>query len=160
MAIRRIKEDEIDSCADILADTQIGRTYYPGIKVIKMLLKKASKNDEVYVYENDEGNISGFAWFTLRGAFASYPYLHVIAVSNHEQKKGIGGSLLEFYEQSALKAFRTYSTKSYLVTADFNDNAYDFYKRRGYTQIGTIASLFKSGVNERLMYKEVSREND
>lgn len=159
MEIRCCTDSDIGQCIEILADTEIGKTYYPNKKIIKHLLENALKNDCFDVCVNQNNEVIGFVWYSLKGAFAFYPYLQIIAVSSSHRGEGTGRMLLEHYEQSALKLLKTFSTKSYLVTADFNDSAYDFYIRKGYRQIGTIASLYKKGVDERLMFKDIRRES-
>lgn len=64
---------------------------------------------------------------------------------------GIGRKLLEFFEDTSVK----FSNKLFLVVADFNPKAKELYLRMGYKEIGIIPGLYKKGVNECLMMKEL-----
>ncbi len=92
----------------------------------------------------------GFIWFTLAGAFHSYPYLHIIAVKEEFRGLGIGRKLLAYFEESVF----TDASKVFLVVADFNPEAKRLYERLGYRQVGEIPGLYKAGVTEYLMMKE------
>lgn len=156
MIIRIATKEDIACCSDILSNSKIGKTYYPTKKIIAHALEKALENDVVYVSENEDGKITGFIWFTLNGAFASYPYLHIICVSKDCRHTGIGKELLSFYEHYCLEKTKKFASKSYLVVADFNNNAYNFYLNKGYKQVATLDSLFRNNVTEKLMCKEIN----
>lgn len=47
------------------------------------------------------------------------------------------------------------NSKLFLVVADFNPRAKNLYKSIGYKEIGSIPDLYKKGVTEFLMMKEI-----
>jgi ribosomal protein S18 acetylase RimI-like enzyme len=157
MNIRLATQEDIPRCSEILNDSKLGRTYYPNSKVIKYSLSQALKGDYIYVSEDEMGKVTGFIWFTLKGAFASYPYAHIMCVDKAYRSMGIGKRLLEFYEQCCLKKTKKLVSKAYLVVADFNERAYNFYVKKGYKQVATLDSLFKNNVTEKLMCKEINQ---
>lgn len=141
----------IDDCVIALRKSELGRVYFPeDNKAIKTIEEGISKK-EIFVAISSEGICLGFIWFIPNGAFHSFPYLHIIAVKEEFRSMGIGRMLLKFFEDSTVK----FSNKLFLVVADFNPKAKELYLRMGYKEIGIIPGLYKKGVNECLMMKEL-----
>ena len=91
----------------------------------------------------------GFTYIIPKGAFHSFPYLHIIAVKEDYRDRGIGKALLDFSESIASKM----ADKLFLVVADYNPDAKRFYERNGYQQVGEISNLYRPGIAEYLMTK-------
>ena len=106
------------------------------------------ETEEIYVAMS-KGCCLGFFWFVYRGAFHSYPYLHIIAVDEASRGSGVGTKLLDYYEQLVLSEY----SKTFLLVADFNPRAKKLYESRGWIQVGAIQGLYKPGVTEYLMVK-------
>ena len=141
----------LDDCVIALRKSELGRVYFlEDDKAIKAIDEGISKK-EIFVAVNSEGICLGFIWFILKGAFHSFPYLHIIAVKEEFRSMGIGRILLKYFEDTTLK----FSNKVFLVVADFNPKAKELYQRIGYKEIGIIPNLYKKGVNECLMMKEI-----
>ncbi|MFZ5968343.1 MAG: GNAT family N-acetyltransferase [Bacillota bacterium] len=85
------------------------------------------------------------------GAFHGFPYLHIIAIKEEFRNLGIGKELLDYFEKVVAQ-----SSKVFLVVADFNSKAKQLYEKCGYKEVGVIPNLYKSGVTEYLMMKELS----
>lgn len=100
---------------------------------------------------NEKNECVGFVWIILNGAFHSFPYIHIIAVKEEFRNLGIGKILLKFCEETFAKE----SSKLFLVVGDFNLGAKRWYESIGYKEIGVIPSLYKKGINECLMMKEL-----
>jgi ribosomal protein S18 acetylase RimI-like enzyme len=47
--------------------------------------------------------------------------------------------------------------KVFLVVADYNPDAKRFYERNGYQQVGKIPDLYRPGVTEYLMVKDLKK---
>ena len=92
----------------------------------------------------------GFIWYIPKGAFHSFPYLHIISVKDAYTSKGIGKELMNFVEELAFLS----ADKIFLVVADFNPEAKRFYDKMGYQQVGEIPSLYRKGITKYLMMKE------
>ena len=92
----------------------------------------------------------GFLFYLPKGAFHSFPYLHLIAVKEEYRSKGIGKKLLDFLEETVF----VNNSKIFFVVADFNPEAKRFYERNGYRQVGEIPNLYRKGITEYLMMKE------
>ena len=95
-----------------------------------------------------------FTYIIPKGAFHSFPYLHIIAVKKEYRNKGIGKALLEYSENIANEV----ADKLFLVVADYNPDAKRFYERNGYQQVGEIPNLYRPGVTEYLMAKDLKSD--
>jgi len=47
--------------------------------------------------------------------------------------------------------------KFFLVVADYNPDAKRFYERNGYRQVGEIPNLYRPGVTEYMMEKDLKK---
>ena len=61
----------------------------------------------------------------------------------------IGKALLDYSERITSEM----ADRLFLVVADYNPDAKQFYERNGYRQVGEIPSLYRPGVTEYLMAK-------
>lgn len=136
-------------CSKILANSDIGRVYFDALQDIEDSLKQGIETEEVYVSLDEHGECLGFFWFVYRGAFHSYPYLHIIAVDEASRGWGVGSMLLDCYERLVLSEY----SKTFLLVADFNPRAKKLYESRGWIQVGAVPGLYKPGVTEYLMVK-------
>ena len=92
----------------------------------------------------------GFTYIIPKGAFHSFPYLHIIAVKEEYRNKGIGKALLDYSEKIAYEM----ADRFFLVVGDYNPDAKRFYERNGYQQVGEIPNLYRLGITEYLMVKD------
>jgi ribosomal protein S18 acetylase RimI-like enzyme len=150
IAISRADESHIRDCVAALAHSELGRVYFPSEENALASLAEGVAQDEVFVAVDEAGESVGFIWFIPRGAFHSYPYLHVIAVKDGHRGEGIGQKLLQFFEEGVFED----SAKAFLVVADFNPDARRLYERLGWRQVGAIPGLYREGVTECVMMKE------
>lgn len=151
ISIIKAENKHLVDCKIALQNSELGRVYFSKeYRIIEALSEGISKR-EIFVAINNEGNCVGFIWFILNGAFHSFPYLHIIAVKSEYRTLGIGRKLLQYFEKETCKN----SSKVFLVVADFNPKAKQLYESVGYKEIGIIPSLYKKGINECLMMKEV-----
>ena len=138
-------------CNVALLKSEIGRVYFAEEdKAFKSLSEGVSKG-EIFVAIDKDGTCLGFVWFILNGAFHSFPYLHIIAIKEEFRNLGIGKKLLKHFEEITSKN----SSKLFLVVAEFNCKAKQLYQSIGYTEVGLIPNLYKKGVTECLMMKEI-----
>ena len=85
--------------------------------------------------------------------FTVSPYLHIIAIKEEYRGKGIGKALLDYSEKIACEM----ADRLFLVVADFNPDAKRFYERNGYQQVGKIPNLYRPGVTEYVMAKDLKK---
>ncbi len=141
-----------EDCVQALHKSELGRVYFPDEEKARRAVLEGYSKGEFYLAINKEECL-GFLWYLPNGAFHSFPYLHIIAVKEQYRGCGIGKKLLGFFETVISQD----SEKAFLVVADFNPRAKQLYESIGYREIGIIPNLYKQGVNEHLMMKEIRR---
>lgn len=151
ISIIKAEEKHLYDCKVALINSELGRVYFSEQDKAVRALKDGISKGEISVAINDEGKCLGFIWIILNGAFHCFPYLHIIAVKEEYRNLGIGKQLLKYFEEVTHK----YSSKVFLVVADFNEKANKLYESIGYKEVGVIPNLYKSGVTEHLMMKEI-----
>lgn len=78
------------------------------------------------------------------------PYLELLALLPPFQRKGIGGMLLERFEQEA--ASRE-ARNLFVCASSFNENALRFYRRHGFQDAAVLPGLVAQGYDEVLLRK-------
>jgi ribosomal protein S18 acetylase RimI-like enzyme len=153
MDINIIKADRryLDDCKIALMNSELGRTYFADEKKALNTITEGITKEEIFVALNDEDICIGFIWVILNGTFHSFPYLHIIAVKDEYRNLGIGKKLMEYFEKVVSEG----CSKVFLVVADFNPKAKQLYQRIGYNEVGKLPNLYKNGITEYLMMKEL-----
>ena len=141
--------DYINECENILLNSELGIRYFSQNGSARKTLEDGFVKEEIYVALDINNNCMGFIWFLLKGAFHSFPYLHIIAVKEENRKLGIGKELLKFFEEVCFIDY----TKLFLVVADFNIDAKRLYESIGYVEVGILPNLYREGITEYLMMK-------
>lgn len=77
----------------------------------------------------------------------------ILAVKEEYRNRGIGKALLDYSERIAHEM----ADKFFLVVADYNPDAKRFYERNGYRQVGVIPNLYRPGVTEYMMEKDLKK---
>ena len=146
-------EQHLKDCKDALCQSTLGERYFfsPGSAEIAIL--EGLRQEDLHVAFIGEECV-GFTYIIPKGAFHSFPYLHIIAVKKEYRNKGIGKALLEYSENIANEV----ADKLFLVVADYNPDAKRFYERNGYQQVGEIPNLYRPGVTEYLMAKDLKSD--
>jgi len=139
----------LEDCKEAVLHSKLGQVYFDAETNLLSDLANGMENEELFVAVGDDGACQGFIWFVLKGAFHSFPYLHIIAVKEAFRCQGIGKQLLDFFEETVFVD----SSKIFLVVADFNPEAKQLFESLGYKQVGEISGLYKDGVTEYLMMK-------
>jgi len=139
----------LSECEQAISSSVLGEKYFSAPGSARNAVLEGLEHDNLYVAMAD-GVCAGFFYVIPKGAFHSFPYLHLIAVRESFRRKGVGKVLLDYAENIAFAA----SDKIFLVVADFNPDAKRFYERNGYRQVGEIPSLYRQGIAEYLMMKE------
>lgn len=154
MEIKIIKAESRyqEDCIFALQHSELGRVYFPDEEKARRAIEEGFSKGEFYLAVNREECL-GFLWYIPNGAFHSFPYLHIIAVKEQYRGCGIGKRLLSFFETTISQT----AGKAFLVVADFNPRAKQLYESIGYREIGVIPDLYKPGVNECLMMKELNK---
>ncbi|MBR5088916.1 MAG: GNAT family N-acetyltransferase [Ruminiclostridium sp.] len=140
----------IDSCVEILQNSDLGKRYFSDHEKAADMLSYAVAQKNLYVALNENENCLGFIYYMTHGVFGSYPYLHIIAVKEGYRSCGIGKQLMKYFEDNASDSF---SEKYFLTVDDFNPKAKKLYENLGYKCVGELPDFYKKGINCFLMMK-------
>lgn len=153
MDINIIKAEKkyLMDCVIALQNSELGRVYFQDEDKAKKAIEEGMSKEEIYIAIDNNSRCIGFIWVIINGAFHSFPYLHIIAVKEEYRSLGIGKKLMQYIEETVLQK----PSKIFLVVADFNPRAKQLYLSTGYKQVGVIPDLYKKGVTEYLMMKEL-----
>lgn len=143
--------EHLNDCVLALQNSELGRVYFSQENKASLAISNGISNQEILVAIDNKGLCLGFIWFIRNGAFHGFPYVHIIAIKEEYRNLGIGNELLNYFEKVVAQ-----SSKIFLVVADFNPNAKRLYEKCGYIEVGVIPNLYKSGITEFLMMKEIS----
>lgn len=143
------RKKHINECEKSLVKSDLGKIYFSEANSARNALLEGLKKRELFIVLNESKEFIGFYWIINKGAFHSFPYLHIIAIKEEYRGKGFGKTILKSIED---KSFKQYS-KIFLVVADFNPRARRFYLGLGYKEVGVIPDLYKKGILEHIMMK-------
>lgn len=144
---------DVEACASLVARDALMRRYGYGAAAARRDLAAAlaDAGHELLIARGEEGELLGFAWLVLRGAFARSAYLKLIVVDTTAARRGVGRALMEALEARHLRP----AGLMLLCSAD-NDGAAAFYRRLGYAQVGRIPEYTGAGRDELIFYKAAS----
>ena len=145
-------EQHLKDCRDALSRSTLGEKYFSSPGSAEDAILEGIRQRNLYVALIGEECV-GFTFIIPKGAFHSFPYLHIIAIKEEYRGLGVGKALLDFSESIASEM----ADKLFLVVADFNPDAKRFYERNGYRQVGEIPNLYRPGITEYLMAKNVKK---
>ena len=145
-------EQHLKDCKDALCRSALGEKYFSSPGSAENAILEGIRQGNLYVALIGEECV-GFTYIIPRGAFHGFPYLHIIAVKEEYRDRGIGKALLDHSERIALEM----ADKLFLVVADYNPDAKRLYERIGYRQVGEIPNLYRPGITEYLMVKNLKK---
>ncbi len=143
-------ERHLKDCRDALCRSTLGEKYFSAPGSAENAILEGIRQGNLYAALIGEACV-GFTYIIPKGAFHSFPYLHIIAIKEETRGQGVGKALLDHSERIASEM----ADKLFLVVADFNPDAKRFYERNGYQQVGEIPNLYRPGITEYLMAKNL-----
>lgn len=96
---------------------------------------------------------AGFVLFTPEPVFARGGYLRALGVAPAFRGQGVGRKLLSFAEQQTAKR----ALHFFLCASSFNRGAQAFYRKCGYTKVGTLPGFIIPGASEYIFWKRLVR---
>ena len=145
-------EQHLKDCKDALCRSALGEKYFSSPGSAENAILEGIHQGNLYVAFIGKECV-GFTYIIPKGAFHGFPYLHIISIKEEYRGRGIGKALLDYSERIALEM----ADKFFLVVADYNPDAKRFYERNGYQQVGEIPNLYRSGITEYLMVKNLKK---
>ncbi len=145
-----MKRSHIKACDDIVAASEPWKTLRE-----KVDFRQAITARQAYVCIRRTSNgaeTAGFILFAPGPVFARGGYLRAIGVAPALRGRGLGGTLLAFAE----KAVSRQAICLYLCVSSFNRKGQRFYKKHGYTRVGTLPGLISPGASEYIYWKRLA----
>ena len=152
--IRGMTKEEVPEIATMIANSTMGELYFESnsFKIEDILVN--ARRDESVLVAVVEDKVVGFIWYDLNGVFRIHPYVHLHFVRTDMRGQGVGKSLLQAFETNALAV----SKKTFLAVAEFNYRASGLYEKEGYKYMGSIPGLYREGVAENLLMKQIEKD--
>jgi ribosomal protein S18 acetylase RimI-like enzyme len=145
-------EQHLKDCIDALCRSVLGERYFSSPGSAENAILEGIRQGNLYIALIGEACV-GFTYIIPKGAFHSFPYLHIIAIKEEYRAQGVGKALLDYTERIASEM----ADKLFLVVADYNPGAKRFYERNGYQQVGEISNLYRTGITEYIMAKDLKK---
>ena len=111
-------EQHLKDCRAALCRSTLGERYFSSPESAENAILEGIRQENLYVAFVGEECV-GFTYISPKGAFHSFPYLHIIAVKEEYRNRGIGKALLNYSENIAHEM----ADKLFLVVADYNPAA-------------------------------------
>jgi len=135
----------IPACDDIVAASEPWQTLREEVD-----FQTAVKQKQAFV-ALIEGAVAGFVMFTPEPVFARGGYLRAIGVAPAIRGFGVGKLLMSFAEKTTAKSSRNL----FLCVSSFNREAQAFYRKCGYSRVGTIPGLIRNNASEHILWKRL-----
>ena len=151
--VRKMDRRHVELCACIVGRLDLFRQYaFSAETCQRLLLAELERQTTCLLVAQDENKeVTGFAWFVPRGGLDRSGYLRLIAVDPEVAGLGVGQALLLELERRYLKP-----AGILVLASEGNAAAHRFYENMGYTQVGSIPEYVQPGLDERLYYKAPS----
>ncbi len=144
------KKEHINDCIEALIKSDLGEKYFTDEEKAYNGVYEFVEAGTLLVALDKDNTCVGFMGYIPKGAFHSFPYLHIIAIKEEYRNKGIGKKMMNHFEEMMF----INSSKIFLVVADFNPKAKLFYEKLGYKEVGAIPDLYREGITEYFMMKK------
>lgn len=142
-----MKQSHVRACEAIVAESDPWKLLGEGVN-FRAALGRNRTGASAYVCTRGAVT-AGFILFTPEPVFARGGYLRAIGVAGGFRQQGVGQMLLSFAERkTSVRAFHFF-----LCVSSFNRGAQSFYKRCGYTRVGTLRDFIKPGISEYIYWK-------
>lgn len=146
--IKLAKKSEAGECLDCVRDSLLWDAYFEEDSSLEMTTELIEKK-QIYIAQNENGQIVGFMGIMPEGCFRKFPYLAILSISADYRNRGIGKILLDYYEEIGFEM----ENRLFVLCSDFNERGQAFYKNNGYVECGKIEDLYKEGIAEHLFVK-------
>ena len=142
----------LPECVPVFHDSAIYERYFSQDDRLLRSLRTGAERGELYTAQTEQGRIVGVMRVVPGGFCGLYPYLALIGVDASARGQGVGGALMDAFEEMGRTAGRS---RVSLMVSDFNTGAQAFYKARGYRELGRIPDAAKAGITELVYLKDL-----
>ena len=151
--LRPMKIEDCEVASEIVAKNTLWQRYEYGASEAKQSFEMAlyRENEALIVATTPNDKVLGFAWYQPTGGLGRAGYLRLIGIDPKYQCRGIGKKLLQEVERGCVGGMLM------LLVSDFNERGQKFYKREGYTEVGTFEKFVHSEINEMLLWKKFEK---
>jgi [ribosomal protein S18]-alanine N-acetyltransferase len=142
------------SAADALGRqvAAIGPWAHYGLDAGRITAALQSRDDGAVRYQIECGSELAGA-VIIHSPWLAGPYLQMLAVLPTHQNRGIGATILVWFEAQARDHFRNL----WLCVSAFNGQAQRLYRARGFERVATLEALLRDGDDELLMRKRLAQ---
>ncbi len=152
--IRPMTAADVEACARIMAENPLWQRYGVTLASARKRLNAGLDADASIFVAEIGGEVAGFVWCVVRGAFDRSGYIPLIGVHPGMTGRGVGDALMD-----AAESFLGQSSPDiFLTVSDFNTGAQRFYQRRGFIQVGELPDYVLEGVTELIYWKRLRRK--
>jgi ribosomal protein S18 acetylase RimI-like enzyme len=149
MAIRPLRDADVDACAAIMAGLPLWHAYGVTIASARETFTAALHGAAQVQVADDSGRVLGFVEYLPRGTFGHSGYVWAVGVAADAQGRGIGARLMDAAEADIFAA----GPNIFLLVNAGNAGAHRFYAGRGYRRIGELPDYVRPGITEVLYRK-------
>ena len=146
---------DIRSCEEIARGSKLYDHYFSAPGRLETYVKSHFLGDgrgQLYFAETIHGEKAGLMIVDQGGFCNEYHYLALLCVKEKFRSQGVGAWLLSQFERMGREDKKR---KASLMVSDFNDRAFEFYKRNGYYEVGMIPNAVVDGISEHFMLKDL-----
>jgi len=149
LTIMPMKRGHIKACEDIVASSEPWKTLREKVDFDRAITLKQAY--ACILQRSGTTEVAGFILFTTEPVFARGGYLRALGVAPPLRGQGIGGKLMTFAERAVSRQAAFF----YLCVSSFNRKGQAFYRKRGYTRVGTLPGLAAPDAAEYIYWKRL-----
>lgn len=154
LEFKKASREDIPKLAQLFFESRLNLYYKRSLAVLKKDLEIGIERDQIIVCVDENKECCGYIRYNLNSEFGGgFPYLDTLIVDEKKQACGIGKKLYRYMEREACE--QRWHTKIFCNVVARNEMSQIFWQKLGYIPIGRVDNLFKKGIDEILMVKEV-----
>jgi ribosomal protein S18 acetylase RimI-like enzyme len=147
--LRPMASGDLAACAEIVDGLDFFQGWgLTGAEVQQLLSEALGASASDLRVATSGGEVVGFTWVIVRGAFDRSAYLRLIAVHEEARGTGVGRAMMAGLEADLLD-----TTDLTLLVSEGNSGAREFYGSLGYRQVGSLPDYVQPGVTECIYFK-------
>lgn len=143
--------EEVPEFAHLVDGHEMFRAYSATAEKLRADLPAAAAGGEVLLGARLKGEPVGLCRLVPRGGFGSGGYVKLLVVRRGATGAGVGAALMDAAEVHV----HGYSPHMFLLVNQGNTRAQEFYRKRGYEQVGALPGFAAAGEVELIYHKRL-----